>query len=406
MIDIGGPSMLRAAAKNFAHVAPVCRPRPVRERARASCASTGRSRPSAARARGRGVRDDGRVRGGDRALVRGRRGVSRSARARVRPRCSTSPTARTRTSARRTTPRPARAATCSRASSSSTGGSCRSTTSNDLSAARLLLREFALPACVIVKHANPCGVAVAATIEEAYDRALASDPVSAYGRVCALNRPVGGRARSALAEQFVEVLFAPGYEEAPSRRCSASRHADPPRPRAPRGDRGERDFKRVLGGLLVQDRDWDVEDREDMEVVCGDPTRPHGATCSSRGASASTSPRTRSCSRGTCQTIGIGAGQQSRVDAVRIALEKAREHGHDLAGSVLASDAFFPFADGTAAGARRRRDGDRPARAASEARRRGGRGGRARRARRWSFTGRRHLPARAPPASVAPRCSA
>src|SRR5262249_30055142 len=84
---------------------------------------------------------------------------------------------------------------------------------NDLSAARLLAREFALPACVIVKHANPCGVAVGATIEEAYERALASDPVSAYGGVVVLTRAVSDALGARVAEQFVEVLFAPGYDD-------------------------------------------------------------------------------------------------------------------------------------------------------------------------------------------------
>src|SRR5439155_11135887 len=84
---------------------------------------------------------------------------------------------------------------------------------NDLSAARLAVREFALPACVIVKHANPCGVAIAATIDEAYERALASDPVAAYGGVVALTRPGGSLLGDRIAEQFVEVLIAPGYDE-------------------------------------------------------------------------------------------------------------------------------------------------------------------------------------------------
>src|SRR5207244_8861082 len=84
----------------------------------------------------------------------------------------------------------------------------------DLGGAVMLVREFTLPTCVIVKHANPCGVAVAATIDEAYERALASDPVSAFGIVCAFNRPVGGGLGAALAERFIDVLFAPDYDDA------------------------------------------------------------------------------------------------------------------------------------------------------------------------------------------------
>src|SRR5436190_14981650 len=141
---------------------------------------------------------------------------------------------------------------------------------NDLSAARLLAREFELPTCVIVKHANPCGVAVSGSIEQAYDRTLAADPVSAYGGVVVLNRPVSEALGERLAEQFVEILFAPAYDdgaletlrEKPATRIlvDTERRLDNP---------GERDYRRVLGGLLVQDRDWDVEDRAGMEVVSG-----------------------------------------------------------------------------------------------------------------------------------------
>ena len=217
----------------------------------------------------------------------------------------------------------------------------------DLSAARLLLREFTLPACVIVKHANPCGVAVAGTIEEAYDRALASDPVSAFGMVCVVNRAVSGELAERLAERFVDVLLAPGYEESALETLAGKPGTRVLVDRERRAfDPGERDLKRVLGGLLVQDRDWDVEDRGGMEVVCGSPSEACWGdllfawrVCKHVSSNAIVIAK-------DLQTIGIGAGQQSRVDAVRIALDKARAHGHDLAGSVLASDAFFPFPDG------------------------------------------------------------
>jgi phosphoribosylaminoimidazolecarboxamide formyltransferase/IMP cyclohydrolase len=218
---------------------------------------------------------------------------------------------------------------------------------NDLSAARLLAAEFTLPACVIVKHANPCGVALAATIEEAYAKALAADPTSAYGGIVVLNRTVGSELGAALAKQFVEVLFAPGYDgealEALKVKQGTRILLDSERRRA---DRGERDYKRVIGGLLVQDRDLDVQDREGMVAVCGDATEEHWGdllfawrVCKHVGSNAIVLAK-------DLQTVGIGAGQQSRVDAVRLAIEKAREHGHDLTGAALASDAFFPFADG------------------------------------------------------------
>jgi phosphoribosylaminoimidazolecarboxamide formyltransferase/IMP cyclohydrolase len=217
----------------------------------------------------------------------------------------------------------------------------------DLSAARLLLREFALPACAILKHANPCGVAVAATIEEAYERALASDPVSAFGMVCAVNRPVGEPLAEALSQRFLDVLFAPDYASealAALRRKEALRIL---RDRERRGlPRAERDYKRVIGGLLVQDRDTDIDDRQGMELACGEPDEKTWGdlvfawrVCKHVASNAIVLVK-------DLATIGIGAGQTSRVDAVELALAKARQHGHETRGAVLASDAFFPFPDG------------------------------------------------------------
>jgi phosphoribosylaminoimidazolecarboxamide formyltransferase/IMP cyclohydrolase len=218
---------------------------------------------------------------------------------------------------------------------------------NDLNSARLCLREFELPACVIVKHANPCGVAVAGSIENAYERALAADPVSAYGGIVVLNRPVSEELAELLVEQFVEVLFAPEYEDGaletltqkPATRILVDRERR-------RAVAGERDYRRVLGGLLVQDRDWDIDDRAGMDVVAGEIDENLWGdllfawrVCKHVTSNAIVLAR-------DLQTLGVGAGQMSRVDSVRIALEKAREHGHALEGAVLASDAFFPFADG------------------------------------------------------------
>ncbi|MFN2467056.1 MAG: bifunctional phosphoribosylaminoimidazolecarboxamide formyltransferase/IMP cyclohydrolase [Gaiellaceae bacterium] len=217
----------------------------------------------------------------------------------------------------------------------------------DLSAGRLLLREFTVPACALVKHANPCGVAVAATIEEAYDRALACDPVSAFGVVCVVNRPVTAALAERLAERFVDVLFAPGYEEGALDTLRAKEGTrilvDNERRRF---SAGEKDYRRVLGGLLVQDRDWDVEERESMQVVCGSPSETlWGDLLFAWRACKHVSSNAIVLARDLA-TIGIGGGQTSRVDAVRLAVDKARLHGHELDGSVLASDAFFPFPDG------------------------------------------------------------
>jgi phosphoribosylaminoimidazolecarboxamide formyltransferase/IMP cyclohydrolase len=217
----------------------------------------------------------------------------------------------------------------------------------DLEGARRVARELTDPAAVIVKHANPCGVAVAATLQEAWDRALAADPVSAFGCVAVLNRPVDAELGAQIAEHFVEVLLAPGYDEGAveALRTKKSlrilvdneRRSDTP---------GEREFKRVLGGLLVQERDGETEGREAMHVVSGevddrqwDDLLFAWRVCKHVSSNAIVLARNG-------QTVGIGAGQMSRVDAVRIAVEKAHEHGHETNGAVLASDAFFPFADG------------------------------------------------------------
>ncbi|MGH3003936.1 MAG: bifunctional phosphoribosylaminoimidazolecarboxamide formyltransferase/IMP cyclohydrolase [Gaiellaceae bacterium] len=217
----------------------------------------------------------------------------------------------------------------------------------DLEGARRVVREFALPAAVIVKHANPCGVAVAATIEEAWERALAADPVSAFGCVAVLNRPVSPELGARIAEHFVEVLLAPGYDDAAVEAlrtkkalrilCDRERRAETP---------GERDLKRVLGGVLVQERDGNIDDRAAMQVVCGEVDEAQwGDLLFAWRVCKHVSSNAIVIAKGL-QTIGVGAGQMSRVDSVRIAVQKARDQGHELAGASLAGDAFFPFADG------------------------------------------------------------
>jgi phosphoribosylaminoimidazolecarboxamide formyltransferase/IMP cyclohydrolase len=218
---------------------------------------------------------------------------------------------------------------------------------NDLSAARLVIRELEGPACVIVKHANPCGVAIGPTIGLAYEKALGGDPVSAYGGVVVLSEAVTAALGERLAEQFIEVLFAPGYDEQALEaivRKPGIRVLDDLERRSfvP----GEPDFRRVIGGVLVQDRDERPDPREEMAVACGKVRDPQWADVLFawtvvRHVSSNAIVLARDG-----QTLGIGAGQMSRVDAVRIAVEKARELGHSLEGAVLASDAFFPFADG------------------------------------------------------------
>jgi phosphoribosylaminoimidazolecarboxamide formyltransferase/IMP cyclohydrolase len=217
----------------------------------------------------------------------------------------------------------------------------------DLEGARRVAREFELPAAVIVKHANPCGVAVAATIGEAWDRALAADPVSAFGCVAVLNHHIDAELGVRLASHFIEVLLAPGYDDAALEALRSKKNLRILRDEERRRETpGERDYKRVLGGLLVQDRDSSIDERESMEIACGSLTEEQwGDLLFAWRVCKHVSSNAIVLAKGL-QTIGVGAGQMSRVDSVRIAVEKAREHGHDLEGAVLASDAFFPFADG------------------------------------------------------------
>src|SRR5436190_7913690 len=223
----------------------------------------------------------------------------------------------------------------------------------DLDAARRLLDEFDQSACVIVKHNNPCGVATAASARAAYENALACDPLSAFGGVIALNRSVDKALAERLHEHFIEVLIAPGFEEGAlevlkQKEAVRILEAGEQRTYEPR----ERDVKRVRGGLLVQDPDRIDESRESMQVVT--EASPGDGQWEDLWFAWKVARHVRSnaivIAKGGA-TIGIGAGQMSRVDSVRLAIEKAREARGDeaeatLAGSVVASDAFFPFPDG------------------------------------------------------------
>ena len=218
----------------------------------------------------------------------------------------------------------------------------------DLDAARRLCDEFdGVPAAVIVKHNNPCGVALAETPLAAYTRALECDPLSAYGGVVVLNARIDAELAAALAQQFIEVLFAPGYDEDALEILQQRKNVR----LLEKGDRRaggpELEVRQVAGGLLVQDRDAVATAREEMTVATTRaPSEPEWEdllfawrVCKHVRSNAIVLAHERA-------TVGIGAGQMSRVDSVRIALEKARVDS--LAGAVLASDAFFPFADGPA----------------------------------------------------------
>jgi len=223
----------------------------------------------------------------------------------------------------------------------------------DLDSARRLTEDFERPACTIVKHNNPCGVASGEDALDAYRRALACDPLSAYGSVIALNRPVDAALAEELHRNFVEVLLAPGFEDGALevlQQKEAIRILCDEERRQP--DPAERDVKRVRGGLLIQDRDGDPEPRELMEVVT--KTEPSEEQWRDLLFAWIVVRHVRSNAivlAKDCATLGIGAGQMSRVDSVRLAVEKCREAREGeadslLAGSAVASDAFFPFADG------------------------------------------------------------
>jgi phosphoribosylaminoimidazolecarboxamide formyltransferase/IMP cyclohydrolase len=346
MIDIGGPAMLRAAAKNFLHVVPVCRAEryePLLERLAAGDVDLALRRELAAEAFAHTAAYEASIASwfGDIDAFPERLLVSLE---------RTEPLAYGENPHQRAAyyaEAGARRHLLSRVAQLS-GRQLSFNNLNDLDAARAVLREFALPTCVIVKHANPCGCAVAATIEEAYERALAADPVSAYGGIVALNRPVGANLAGRLAEQFVEVLIAPEYADDALARLREKEAMRILQDRERRGaSPGERDFRRVLGGFLVQDADSEVDDREGMRAVTG--RQPDEATWGDLLFAWRVAKYVASNAiviARDLQTLGVGGGQMSRVDAVRLALEKASEHGHDLAGAVLASDAFFPFPDG------------------------------------------------------------
>jgi phosphoribosylaminoimidazolecarboxamide formyltransferase / IMP cyclohydrolase len=218
----------------------------------------------------------------------------------------------------------------------------------DLDSGRRLVEDFELPMATIIKHNNPCGAAVGASLGEAFDKALATDPQSAFGGVFCFNRPVDRELAEKLNAMFVESVFAPGYDdgalEVLQQKPNVRLLENQERRSVPIV---EPDMKRVRGGILVQDRDSGLEEREVMEVAT--TTKPSEEEWGELLFAMRVCKHVRSnaivLSRGL-GTVGIGAGQMSRVDAVRIAIEKARAAEHQLNGAVLASDAFFPFADG------------------------------------------------------------
>jgi len=216
----------------------------------------------------------------------------------------------------------------------------------DADAAWECVKTFDQAACVIIKHANPCGAAVGATPLEAYRKAFATDPTSAFGGIIAFNRELDATTAEAVVQQFVEVVIAPGVSDA-----AAAVFAPKTNVRVltvPLAGGGNAyDFKRVGGGLLVQTPDSLNVSASHLKVVTRlKPTdsQLNDLLFAWRVAKFVKSNAIVFCGNG--QTLGVGAGQMSRVDSARIASIKAGNAGLTLAGSVVASDAFFPFRDG------------------------------------------------------------
>ena len=220
----------------------------------------------------------------------------------------------------------------------------------DTDAALECVKQFDQPTCVIVKHANPCGVAVATDIKTAYDLAFATDPESAFGGIIAFNRELDAATAEAICErQFVEVIIAPSISDAAKDAVSAKKNVR----LLECGEWGATteakgfDYKRVNGGLLIQDRDKGMGTADDLKGVTeGKPTDAELDDMLFAWKVAKMVKSNAIIYTKNNQTIGVGAGQMSRINSARIAAIKAEHAGLEVKGAVMASDAFFPFRDG------------------------------------------------------------
>ena len=218
----------------------------------------------------------------------------------------------------------------------------------DTDAALECVKNFHQPACVIVKHANPCGVAIAGSLSEAYDLAFATDTESAFGGIIAFNRELDAKTAASIVErQFVEVIIAPSVSEEAAALVADKKNVrllscgewSAPGPAL--------DYKRVNGGLLIQDRDLGMITRDDLTVVSKcQPTEQQLQDLMFAWIVAKFVKSNAIVYAANGQTIGVGAGQMSRINSARIAAIKAEHAGLSVQGSVMASDAFFPFRDG------------------------------------------------------------
>jgi len=222
----------------------------------------------------------------------------------------------------------------------------------DLTSATYLIGEFERPTVAILKHTNPCGVASADTLLEAWDKAYATDRQAPFGGIIVVNRTLDGLLASAIAEIFTEVIIAPRFSDDARAILGKKKNLRLMVAREGMGADALQEVRSVVGGVLVQDRDRHLGRREEFKVVTRrQPTEEEWAAmlfawkvCKHVKSNAIVYARGE-------QTLGVGAGQMARVDSSRIAVWKAGEAGLDLKGSVVASEALFPFADGLIAAA-------------------------------------------------------
>lgn len=223
----------------------------------------------------------------------------------------------------------------------------------DTDAALECVKEFDQPACVIVKHANPCGVALGENILDAYERAFKTDPTSAFGGIIAFNRELDGEtAQQIVAKQFVEVIIAPTISDEAKAAVAKKKNVRLLECGQWQGQTSKTDIKRVNGGILVQDRDQGMVGLDDLKVVTKrQPTEQELKDLLFCWKVAKYVKSNAIVYAKGDMTIGVGAGQMSRVYSAKIAGIKAADENLEVKGSVMASDAFFPFRDGIDAAA-------------------------------------------------------
>jgi phosphoribosylaminoimidazolecarboxamide formyltransferase/IMP cyclohydrolase len=353
LIDIGGPTLIRAAAKNFQYVAAVTDPsqyEPVMEELRASGGSLSletRKRLAAEAFQKTSFYDS--------AIA----GFLAASEDEVLPRAFSLPLLHA--AALRYGENPHQKAGYYRVASFAGLPEIRQLRGIELSynnyldadAALQAVGDFDEPTVVIVKHTNPCGIGSGKDLLEAYEKALACDPVSAFGGILAVNRPFEGELAEAVKGRFWEILLAPEFTPealevlAKKKRLRILQYV-------PKKEKGQSfACRRVLNGVLLQEMDRIVWDREKLQVVTRrQPTEKEWKALEFAWKAVKHVKSNAIVFAADDRTLGIGAGQMSRVDSVELAVRKAEKAGLSLAGSVLASDAFFPFRDGVDAAAR------------------------------------------------------